>query len=237
MVTTASIAEVAALIGDPSRAAMLQALMGGRALTASELAGVACVTPQTASGHLARLAAAGLVAATRQGRHRYHRLATPQVAQMLESLTLVAGAAVSRIRTGPRDERLRLARTCYDHIAGRLGVGIADALTAEGWIEVEEDAGLITPKGMQRLADLGIHPAPASPRRARAASVCRLCLDWSERRPHLGGRLGAALRAHGLDKGWIRRREGSRALDITPEGRRAYWELFRVETAEIGPSA
>src|SRR3954466_9051814 len=137
MVTTASIARVAALIGNPTRASMLQALMEGRALTAAELAGVARVAPQTASGHLAQLTTAGLVTVARQGRHRYHRLATPLVARMLASVVLAAaGTAPPHIHTGPRDESLRLARTCYDHIAGRLGVGLADAMVAERGIEL-----------------------------------------------------------------------------------------------------
>jgi DNA-binding transcriptional ArsR family regulator len=236
MVTTGSMAQVAALVGDPARASMLQALMDGRALTASELAGAAGVAPQTASGHLAQLAGAGLVTVARQGRHRYHRLATPLVARMLESVMLVAAnTAAPLARTGPGDPRLRLARTCYDHIAGRLGVALADAMAAERWIEIEDDAGLITPEGLTRLAAVGIDVTSPSRRNRKAMPLCRPCLDWSERRPHLAGRLGAALCAHGLDRGWIRKRAGSRALDITPEGRRAYHEVFRVEALEAGP--
>ena len=236
MVTTGSIAQVAALVGDPARASMLQALMGGRALTASELAGAAGVAPQTASGHLAQLADAGLVTVARQGRHRYHRLATPLVPRMLESVMLVAAnTAAPLARTGPRDPRLRLARTCYDHIAGRLGVALADAMAAERWIEIEDDAGLITPEGLTRLAAVGIDVTSPSSRNRKAMPLCRPCLDWSERRPHLAGRLGAALCAHGLDRGWIRKRAGSRALDITPEGRRAYHDVFRVEALDAGP--
>ena len=233
MVTTASIARVAALIGNPTRASMLQALMEARALTAAELAGVARVAPQTASGHLAQLTTAGLVTVARQGRHRYHRLATPLVARMLESVMLVAaGTATPHIHTGPRDESLRLARTCYDHIAGRLGVGLADAMVAERWIELDEDAGVITPAGLRHLANLGIDLDPSPARKARAVPLCRPCLDWSERRLHVAGRLGAALCTHGQDRGWIRNRAGSRALDITPEGRRAYHDRFHVELNE-----
>jgi DNA-binding transcriptional ArsR family regulator len=235
MVTTGSMAQVAALVGDPARASMLQALMDGRALTAGELAGTAGVAPQTASGHLAQLADAGLVTVARQGRHRYHRLATPLVARMLESVMLVAAStAAPRARTGPRDPHLRLARTCYDHIAGRLGVALADAMAAERWIEIEDDAGLITPEGLTRLAAVGIHVTPSLSRSRKAVPLCRPCLDWSERRPHLAGRLGAALCSHGLDRGWIRNRAGSRALDITPEGRRAYHDVFRVEALDAG---
>src|SRR3954454_187349 len=171
MVTTASIARVAALIGDPTRASMLRALMEGRALTAAELAGVARVARQTASGHLAQLTTAELVTVARQGRHRYHRLATPLVARMLESVMLVAaGTETPHIHTGPRDESLRLARTCYDHIAGRLGVGLADAMVAERWIELDEDAGVIPPRAS------GIWPTSAStsiPRQRARPALCR----------------------------------------------------------------
>jgi DNA-binding transcriptional ArsR family regulator len=230
MVTTVSIAGVGALMGDQARVAMLQALMDGRALTATELARVAGVAPQTASGHLAQLVRASLLAVSHQGRHRYHRLASPQVARLLESLMLMAAAStVPSARTGPRDERMRLARTCYDHIAGRLGVALADAMCAQGWVEVQDDAALVTPVGLEGLAAVGIALAATTSGKARAAPLCRPCLDWSERRPHLAGRLGAALCSHGLERGWIRKRAGSRALDITPTGRRAYREAFRVD--------
>jgi hypothetical protein len=155
---------------------------------------------------------------------------------MLESVMLVAASTAAPLaRTGPSDARLRLARTCYDHIAGRLGVALADAMAAERWIEIEDDAGLITPEGLTRLAAVGIDVTSPSSLNREAMPLCRPCLDWSERRPHLAGRLGAALCAHGLDRGWIRKRAGSRALDITPEGRRAYHEVFRVEALDVGP--
>jgi DNA-binding transcriptional ArsR family regulator len=234
MVSTSSIAEVAALVGDPARAAMLQALLDGRALTATELASVAGVAPQTASGHLGQLTTAGLIAVMQQGRHRYHRLATPQVARMLESVMLVAaGTLAPRTRTGPADKNLRRARTCYDHIAGRLGVAIADAMAANGWLELQEDAGLVTQEGTRFFAALGIDfGCEPRPRRARAAPLCKLCLDWSERRPHLSGRLGAAICSHSLDRGWVRKRQGSRALDITSAGTRTFREVFRIPAFE-----
>ncbi|MFE1600045.1 ArsR/SmtB family transcription factor [Methylobacterium sp. ID0610] len=230
MVTTASVAEIGALIGDSARVAMMQALMDGRALTAGELAAAAGIAPQTASGHLAQLTAAGLLAVARQGRHRYHRIAAPAVARLLESLMQVAGSVAPVPRTGPRDERMRLARTCYDHIAGRLGVALADALGAQGWIEIGDEAGLVTPEGLARLDAIGLDLSAPSQGR-RAVPLCRPCLDWSERRPHLAGRLGAALCTHGLAQGWIRRHADSRALAVTPEGRRAYREVFCVELA------
>jgi DNA-binding transcriptional ArsR family regulator len=227
MITTVTIAGIGALLGDQTRVAMLQALMDGRALTATELAHAAGVTPQTASGHLAQLTAAGLLSMARQGRHRYHRLAGPQVARLLESLMLVASTSAQQSpRTGPRDETLRRARTCYDHIAGRLGVGLADSLATRGWVEIADDSALVTPTGLVGLSAIGIELVSV---KARAAAMCRPCLDWSERRSHLAGKLGAALCSHGLEHGWIRRRGGSRALDITPEGARLYHEKFGVD--------
>src|SRR3546814_9916224 len=152
MTSNAMFAEVASLAGDPARAGMLHALMDGRALTASELAHVAGITPQTASGHLARMAAAGLLSIEKQGRHRYHRLASPAVAQMMEGIMQVASGVEPTRRprsVGPRDAALRAARTCYDHLAGRLGVALADALVAGGYAELANDAGLVTDAGIE----------------------------------------------------------------------------------------
>lgn len=227
MVTAVSVAQIGALVGDPARVAMLQALMDGRALTASELARAAGVTPQTASGHLSQLAEGAVISVAKQGRHRYHRLARPEVARLLESLMLIAAEArPPAIRTGPRDAKLRLARSCYDHMAGWLGVSLADAITARGWVEVGEDAALITPEGLHRLAAIGIDAG--APGTAGARPLCRPCLDWSERRPHLAGRLGTALYRHALKQDWVRACQGSRALDITPLGRRALHDLFGI---------
>src|ERR1700687_5066183 len=170
MDSTAMLAEIAALAGDPARAGMLHALMDGRALTASELARTAGITPQTASGHLARLTTAGLLAVEKQGRHRYHRLASPAVAQMIESIMQVAAAAeASRrpVRVGPRDAALRTARTCYDHLAGRLGVAVPDAMVAGGHVELGSDAGLVTDAGMALLSGIGIDLADIIARRGR----------------------------------------------------------------------
>lgn len=233
VVTPNNIAEVAAVVGEPARAAMLIVLMDGRALTASELAGVAGITPQTASTHLARLVSADLVAVETQGRHRYHRLANPGVARMLEGLMQHASASgwTRRApRTGPRDEALRQARTCYDHLAGRLGVAIADTLVECGHVEIEDDAGLITDKGSRFFAKVGIElPRMGKQGRLVGRPLCRLCLDWSERRSHLAGRLGAALCRHGFDAGWFRRIDGTRALVVTPKGRAALAKKFGVK--------
>jgi DNA-binding transcriptional ArsR family regulator len=229
MVTSNRIAEVASIIGEPARAAMLTVLMDGRALTATELAGVAGITPQTASSHLARLIGAELVTVEKQGRNRYHRLAGPFVAQLLESLMQHTTGGVARQsvpRTGPRDEAMRRARTCYDHLAGRLGVAIADALVARGHVEIDDEAGLITEGGAAFLARIGIALPEAGRRLTRP--LCRPCLDWSERRPHLAGRLGAAICTHGFDAGWLRRIDGTRAVSVTPKGQAAMAKIFGI---------
>jgi DNA-binding transcriptional ArsR family regulator len=228
MVETSRIAEIGFLLGEPARTAMLTALMDGRALTAGELAECAGVTPQTASGHIARLAAADLLRVEKQGRHRYHRLASAEVAQIIEGMMQIASrsAPVRRLAVGPRDEALRRARTCYDHLAGRLGVAIADALAAKGAVELETEAGVVTPQGVAFFADIGIDLAAQLGRPKRA--VCRPCLDWSERRPHLAGKLGAAICRHFIDRRWVRRIEGTRALRIAPEGRAALQTLFGI---------
>jgi len=234
MASNAVFAEVAALAGDPARAAMLHALMDGRALTASELARVAGITPQTASGHLARMVAVGLLSVEKQGRHRYHRLASPTVAQMIESIMRVASSLPPTrppLSVGPRDAALRAARTCYDHLAGHLGVALADALVAGGYAELANDAGVVTGAGIELLGRIGIDVdallARPGPRSARI--LCRPCLDWSERRPHLAGALGAALCSHSFTKGWIRRIDGTRAVVITPKGQRIFREEFGAQ--------
>lgn len=233
MASNAMFAQVASLAGDPARAGMLHALMDGRALTASELAHVARITPQTASGHLARMAAVGLLSVEKQGRHRYHRLASPAVAQMIESIMQVASGlepARPPLSVGPRDAALRAARTCYDHLAGRLGVALADALVAGGYAELATDAGVVTDAGLELLGRLGIDVDALLARRGKhtARVLCRPCLDWSERRPHLAGAVGAALCTHSLGNGWIRRIPGTRAVAITPKGQRMFREAFGV---------
>ena len=230
MATANQIAEVAAAIGDPARAAMLVALMDGRALTAGELADVASVTPQTASGHLARMVSAQLIVSEKQGRHRYHRLAGVAVAALIETMMRIGGGETllrKPVRVGPSDAALRAARTCYDHLAGRLGVRISDALIAMGAVEIEGDNGLVTQQGVDLMATLGIAlPGHARPRTARP--LCRPCLDWSERRPHIAGQLGAAICTHAFEQAWVRRVGGSRALEITPIGNRAFWSAFGI---------
>ena len=224
------IAEVAALIGDPARTNMLAALMDGRALTATELAYVARVSPQTASGHLGKLAVAELLAMEKQGRHRYYRLASPLVGQMLEGIMAVAGAQ-SQIRARPLrphriEDEMRLARTCYDHIAGRLGVALADRLTGEGHVAFLPDGGEVTPAGLDFLSGFGVSLADARPTNR---VFCRPCLDWSERRPHIAGKVGARLCEHLLSLGWVRRRANTRSLEITPPGRDGFAARFGID--------
>ncbi len=234
MATSNRIAEVAAAVGEPARAAMLAALMDGRALTATELAEVAAITPQTASGHLARLASVGLIAAEKQGRHRYHRLASPEVARMIESVMQVAGGitlARPPRRVGPKDAALRQARTCYDHLAGALGVSIANALQSSGAVEISGDVADLTETGRAQMQALGILAPDGNTRSTRP--VCRPCLDWSERRPHLAGVLGAAICTHALDQGWVRRRPGTRALEITLSGRTGFRQAFGMDSDSI----
>lgn len=240
MSSTAKFAEIASLAGDPARAAMLHALMDGRSLTATELAYVAGITPQTASGHLARMTRASLLTVTKQGRHRYHRLASPAVAQMMEGIMRVASFTMPDARkfvAGPRDLALRTARTCYDHLAGRLGVALTEALVAAGHLELSDDAGLVTNNGVAFLYDLGIDVNDSSRRKRRTRVMCRPCLDWSERRPHLAGTLGAALCTHGLEQGWIRRIKDSRAVSVTPVGHRIFREAFGIKPEALSGSS
>lgn len=216
-----TIAGVASLIADPARANMLSALMAGIALTAGELAQAGGITPQTASGHLARLVDAEIVAVEKQGRHRYYRLVSSEIAQAMELLSVAATAGPPRYhRPGPKDDALRRARTCYDHIAGRLGLALADAMQAYGYVEIGEGSASVTSRGMAFLddfgADIGRNQRP----------LCRACLDWSERRYHLAGRVGAALLNRSLALGWVERVATSRSLLITSSGLSGYRERF-----------
>jgi DNA-binding transcriptional ArsR family regulator len=221
-----SLAEVAALIGDPARANILQALADGRALTAGELAWHAGVSAQTTSGHLAKLAEAQLIALEKQGRHRYFRLASPEVAEAMEALMLVAANGPKRHRpTGPRDEAMRIARTCYDHLAGKIAVAMADRLNARRFIILSDGAAAITDEGYHFFRDFGLDLG-GDGRSARP--LCRTCLDWSERRSHLAGRLGAALCQHCLDLNWIKRGKDSRAVVFTPKGIEGFRQTFGI---------
>jgi DNA-binding transcriptional ArsR family regulator len=220
-------AEIANLIGDVSRANILAALMDGRALTALELSLAARVTPQTASSHLAKLLDANLLTVEKQGRHRYYRLASPQVARTLEAVMALTLSAPPRHRARSRpDEEMRAARMCYDHVAGRVGVGIADALIARGHVAFEGDSGEVTESGHAFFAELGIDLAP--PAKSRRV-YCRSCLDWSERRPHIAGHVGAQIADFCFEKKWLARNKSSRALAITEQGGRMLPRAFGVD--------
>ena len=220
-------AEVAALVGDPARANILCALLGGRALTAGELAFAAGVSPQTTSGHLGKLSAARLVVLMRQGRHRYYRLAGPHVGHMLESIMNVALIGPPRFQPKSKlDEQMRHARTCYDHIAGVLGVGLAERLIERDFVILSDEAGEVTESGAEFLSKFGVDLSGAQ---ARRRIFCRPCLDWTERRLHIGGAVGAALAARCFELEWIERVRDSRALAITPAGRRGLMDAFGLE--------
>lgn len=227
MIWATNMAEIAALVGDTARANMLTALMDGRALTASELAYIAGISASTASGHLAKLTEANLLSLVKQGRHRYFRLASPLVGNMLEGLMAVAAIeGPKRYRpASPRDAALRQARTCFNHLAGKLGVGIADALTSQQHILLDEDAGILTESGTAMLEAWGVD---LSALRKQRRVFCKPCLDWSERRLHLGGAVGAGIAARCFDLGWIDRMRDTRALRITAAGEAGLKAQFGV---------
>lgn len=233
MATNAMFAEIAALAGDPARASMLHALMDGRALTTTMLSRVAGISPQTASGHLGRMAAVGLLSVERQGRFCYHRLTSASVARMLESMMLVAAELEpdrARLSMGQGDAALRKARTCFDHFAGQLGVALADGLVAKGFVELTGEAGMVTEAGLSFFDATGFNTGPLLSRQSRrgGALLCRQCFDWSERRSHLGGALGALICTHSMINSWTRRQDGTRAVFITPKGEEAFRETFGV---------
>lgn len=227
--TTASdfqLARLAGAIAEPARARMLNCLMDGHARTATELATVAEVAASTASAHLARLKEERLVEVLVQGKHRYFRLASDDVAAALESLMVVAGAPrpTTTAFQPNTPSRLRSARTCYDHMAGTAGVALHDRLHAQGWLSgLENGSYELTPDGAIALESLGVEVDAV--RRSRRRFACA-CLDWSERRPHLGGALGAAWLQLSLRRGWVRQELDGRALTLTPKAQREMPELF-----------
>jgi DNA-binding transcriptional ArsR family regulator len=219
-----NIAAIAALIGDRARSEILTALLSGQALTATELSEVANVNKATTSAHLARLVDAKLLAVESQGRHRYFRLADEDVAQLMESLFGVAHRAGSvRLRSSPREPDLRKARVCYDHLAGDLGVFAFDALKRRRWITHDDTELTLTRPGLEFCRELGID-VDAS--RESRRPMCRACLDWSVRRHHLAGHIGAQLLQRYYDLGWAKRRKGTRIVDFTPRGEREFLRLF-----------
>ncbi|MGH7415444.1 MAG: ArsR/SmtB family transcription factor [Candidatus Rokuibacteriota bacterium] len=221
-----NIAFVARLLADPSRAAMCLALAGGEARPAGELAARAGVSAQTASNHLARLVAGRILRVERQGRWRYYRLAGAEVGHAVEALAVVAPPRAGALNGDAVDVdvgRLKDARTCYRHFAGRLGVALADALVRERWLEDEGRAYRVTPLGARSLRALGIE---ANGRRAQVPA--RKCLDWTERRYHVAGPVGTAVAELALERGWVRRMRGTRAVLVTPAGRQQLQRVFNV---------
>jgi DNA-binding transcriptional ArsR family regulator len=221
-------AAIAALMGDPGRANILAALMDGQALTAKELAHVAGVSAQTASGHLAKLLDGKLLDVVEQGRHRYYRLANSLVACAIEGLMALSAEGGdegrrNHARRFPAGEALRTARTCYDHLAGRLGVGLTDRLFGQGCLELDGSDYRPTAAGYAVFGRFGIDVDGLKRQRRGFA---RPCLDWSERRPHLAGALGAALACRCFEAGWIERVKDSRAVIVTGRGKAGFAELF-----------
>ncbi|MDA9207575.1 winged helix-turn-helix domain-containing protein [Octadecabacter sp.] len=218
------ISHVAALIGDPARANILTALMDGRALTASELAAEAGVGLSTASSHLAKLTDGGLLVPRKQGRHKYFALANRDVASVLEALMgLAASQGGARLRSGPKDQSLRQARVCYNHLAGTRGVQMYEALRSVGAIVEAGDDVSLTSKGETFATEFGVDLAQL---KTSKVPLCRTCLDWSERRNHLAGSLGRALLSEMETRGWLRRDQNSRAILFTPLGQDAFDRAF-----------
>jgi DNA-binding transcriptional ArsR family regulator len=222
------LSRIGALLADPGRAAMLWALMDGSARPAGELTLIAGLSPSSASGHLAKLTEGGLLTLEVRGRHRYYRIATPEVADSLEALANIAQASAPQratmrpARTVPVD--LRYARTCYDHMAGELAVSVFDHMLGQGWLLVDDGRAVeTTERGARALAEWGIDLERQRTLKRRFGCTC---LDWSERRAHLGGALGAALLAHWCERGCVERAEKPRVLRVTPAGRRYFDALL-----------
>jgi DNA-binding transcriptional ArsR family regulator len=231
MVAAANLVEVSALVGDTARATMLNALMGGQSLTATELAYCANVSRSTASGHLSKLVAARLLTVIHERRFSYYRIASPLVATMLESIKVVAAIEVPP-RRQPRsasDDALRFARSCYDHLAGKVGVALTDALVAMGHIVLTDEGGEVTASGERFLFAFGVELQPRTRR-----MFCQPCLDWSERRFHLKGLVGARILDRLLELGWLKCVAGNRALQLTPSGRAGLSETFQIEINNEG---
>jgi DNA-binding transcriptional ArsR family regulator len=226
------LAQLAGLLSDGTRAAFCLALMDGRAWTAGELARAAGVAPSTTTSHLARLVAAGFVIEERHGRHCYVRLAGPHIAELVEILAVHTGPpepSARSLRAVTASRHLADARTCYDHLAGRLGVRLTEAMVHKGWID--DTAGFsLTPAGLAWLDDLGVDTGAIL---AGRRSPARMCLDWTERRPHLAGASGAALCQHYLDQGWLRRMTGQRAVRLTGAGVIGLAAMFGIDPADL----
>lgn len=220
------ISRIAALIGDPARANILTALMDGRALTVSELAGEAGVGLPTASSHLTKLTEGGVLVPRKQGRHKYFALADGDVAAVLEALMgLAAGQGGARLRAGPKDKTLRQARVCYNHLAGQFGVQMFQSLVDRGCVIEDGEQVSLTPVGENFVTEFGIDLTNLQ---SAKVPLCRSCLDWSERRTHLAGSLGRAILSRMEALGWMRRDAKTRVIHVTPKGRTEFSKAFPV---------
>jgi DNA-binding transcriptional ArsR family regulator len=224
MTDGSSMVPAATLIGDHARARMLTALMGGRALTATELAGAAGITKQTGSTHLRKLLDARFVAMEAHGRHRYFRIADEEVAQLLEEF-MSFSVRTRACTTGPKDPALRKARVCYDHLAGELGVLLYASLSQRHAFDFNGATVSLSAEGERLIAELGIDAAAV---RSQKRAPCRVCMDWSERRHHLAGAVGAALLTRVIELGWAVRDKSSRAINFRPHGERAFRGCFQL---------
>jgi len=223
------IARVAALIGDPARANMLVALMGGKALTASELALEADITSQTASSHLSKLLKNDLLVVQKQGRHKYFQLAGEEVAALLESLLNISSKVEhSQVITGPRNPELRKTRVCYDHMAGELGVSLFDALLKQNFLIDDHGSIAVTERGTTHFDKLG---ASISELKKLKRPLCKSCLDWSERRHHLAGSLGKWILQDAFRKGWAKKDLDSRVIRFSPEGLQRFNKRYGISPA------
>ena len=233
------IAALASLIGDPARANILAALMGGKALTAGECAAEAGISAPAASGHLAKLLEAGLLVVLVQGRHRYYNLAGPDIAEAVETLMgLAARVGLKRTRPGPREATMRKARFCYDHLAGETATTLFACLVDRGLLVAKPEGIGLSLRGRSRFLAEGIDLAALE---SKPRPLCRACLDWSERRPHLAGTVGAAIAKFAIERGWCWREAASRAVHFSPAGERALLGLAEFATEEaidaVGPVA
>lgn len=218
------IARIAALFGDPARANMLTALMGGKALTASELAAEANITPQTASAHLGKMTETKIICQRKQGRHRYYAISDENVANVIAGLMgLAEKAGLTRTRTGPRDAALRTARSCYNHLAGDMGVQLFDGLNRCGYLRQTATGIYLTTTGRTFFQEFGIDLQSLE---QKTSPLCRECLDWSVRRSHLSGNLGRALLEQFINLGWASREVKSRAIIFSENGKTAFSDKF-----------
>lgn len=222
-----NIAYIATLIGDTARSKMITALMSGKALTATELAIEADIMPQTASSHLAKLVEGEMLIVRKQGRHKYFQLKSVQIAELIEQMLNIS-ATISKaiISTGPRDERLRKSRICYDHLAGELGVKLFDALITKGWL-IENTTDLkLTDMGNKFFRDLGVDFGLL---KKSSRPLCKACLDWSERRSHLAGSIGKWILNDVMNRNWARQDLDSRVIQFTPQGLNAFSKKYSIE--------